>query len=497
MATKVYPTISTPKFGDLVFKNYKGGTKGPVQIFQHKSSGQATGLQLTLSGKPYVFVPQNIVEKGWVQDGKQYYLGNLLDEYNSKMLLEQSEVINLSGIGNYDQIAKDRNISTTGFLLPFRDASRTGLVTDNVRKYDPTKTDYHGAITGLSFIDNKPVYLTSPKGSFDGGTVVQAWIQPRGTIDYSGGSSETGEFWARNFKKGRSPLGSFGDFINDIVSSDLFKIGSLALGAYGLANLAAAPAAAGAGAAGAGAGAAGASLAPSSFQAALPGLGIETAATAAGATAVPGSFAAALPGLVAPVGILDLPSTGLLDTTTFPKEGIKATPATTGGASAPFATTPAYTELTTVVPAGGGAATVPGLSVPGLSSMGGGTGLTVPVTGGTVTEMGFVPTGATPSLGDPASFINNPDYLGSPVISEDYLALTGADMPGGISIKDALDAARLGSQLLSPQQQMIQQGGLLGGGGVNQPMGVDFSPLYGRTMVGLLPLAEQYRRSLL
>jgi len=43
-----------------------------------------------------------------------------------------------------------------------------------------------------------------------------------------------------------------------------------------------------------------ASLAPTSFQAALPGLGIETAASAAPFTAAPGSFQAAVPSLLAP-----------------------------------------------------------------------------------------------------------------------------------------------------------------------------------------------------
>jgi hypothetical protein len=40
------------------------------------------------------------------------------------------------------------------------------------------------------------------------------------------------------------------------------------------------------------------SVAPGSFQAALPGLGIQTAASAAPFTAIPGSFQAALPGLL-------------------------------------------------------------------------------------------------------------------------------------------------------------------------------------------------------
>ena len=296
---------------------------------------------------------------------------------------------------------------------------------------------------------------------------------------------------------------------SQIVGSDLFKVASLALAAYGVYNLGTTLAGAGGAEAVSAAAAGGASVAPQSFQALLAEKGIQTAATTAGSTAVPGSFAAALPGLVAPVGILDLPSYGLLDETTFPQDGISTT-IPPGGADMGVAQ-----GITVVPPATVGApATIAGLEAPGLSAMGGAQGVTVPVTTpvtmpngqvvmqpGVVSEMGFVPSTATPALGDPSSFINDPNLLYDPntpgaVISEDYLA-TNFSTPSGISIKDALDAARLGKQLLTPQQQM-QQGGLLSvGGGQAQPMGVDFSPLYGQTVVGLLPLAEQYRRSLL
>jgi hypothetical protein len=233
----------------------------------------------------------------------------------------------------------------------------------------------------------------------------------------------------------------------------------------------------------AGATAATSTAVPGSFQAALPGLGVQTAATTAGATAVPGSFAAALPGLVAPVGVLDLPSYGLLDTTDFSRvgeTGITGAPSTSGSVFDPFATAaPGVGEGIMVIPpsVAGGAATVAGLEAPGLSSMGGAQGITVPVQGGgVVSEMGFVPPGATPSLGDPGSFINNPDYLGSPVISEDYLGLTASDMPGGMNIQDALRMARTGMQLFGPQQQqLLGMGGYGGGGG--QAAGVDASGL--------------------
>lgn len=113
-----------------------------------------------------------------------------------------------------------------------------------------------------------------------------------------------------------------------------------------------------------------ASLAPTSFQAALPGMGIETAASAAPFTAAPGSFQAAVPSLLAPA----------------------------------------------------------------------------------------------------------------------------AATAGGIGATEALRTAAVANALLNPPA--IPQQGLLGRGG-GQPRGVDFSPLYQNNIVGLLPLAERYRRSLI
>ena len=58
---------------------------------------------------------------------------------------------------------------------------------------------------------------------------------------------------------------------------------------------------------------------------------------------------------------------------------------------------------------------------PGLSSMGGGYGFITPVTGGYMTSLGFVPTDHSQILGDPASFINDPNVLGKTVIGPDTL----------------------------------------------------------------------------
>lgn len=67
-------------------------------------------------------------------------------------------------------------------------------------------------------------------------------------------------------------------------------------------------------------------------------------------------------------------------------------------------------------------------TMPGLKDMGGGQGLTVPVEGGTVGGLGFTPTDASVVLGDPKSFINDPNVLGKPVMQVDpaYLESTTA-----------------------------------------------------------------------
>jgi hypothetical protein len=64
-------------------------------------------------------------------------------------------------------------------------------------------------------------------------------------------------------------------------------------------------------------------------------------------------------------------------------------------------------------------------SSPAIKAMGGGQGLTTnvtnPVTGetGVVSGLGYTPTGAAPVLGNPSSFINNPNVTGQPVMAVD------------------------------------------------------------------------------
>ena len=59
---------------------------------------------------------------------------------------------------------------------------------------------------------------------------------------------------------------------------------------------------------------------------------------------------------------------------------------------------------------------------PGLTPMGGGQGLTVTTPQGRVGALGLVPTGSSPILGDPKSFINDPTVLGKTVFGPDTVS---------------------------------------------------------------------------
>lgn len=130
---------------------------------------------------------------------------------------------------------------------------------------------------------------------------------------------------------------------------------------------------------------------------------------------------------------------------------------------------------------GGGTGITPGAAgeglqlptAPNIGAMGGGQGLLVPVDGGTVGALGLTPTGATPVLGDPKSFINDPNVLGQPVIAQGSLSPLS-------SLQNVLRGANLARQLLTPQQ--AQTPNLLGQAAqaASQMQGaVDYSSLLG------------------
>lgn len=84
-------------------------------------------------------------------------------------------------------------------------------------------------------------------------------------------------------------------------------------------------------------------------------------------------------------------------------------------------------------------------SMPSLPSMGGAQGLTAAVPGGTVGELGFTPTGASPVLGDPSSFINNPAVTGQPTIPTAPTAPTAPSVPTESLMSEAQFASILKS----------------------------------------------------
>lgn len=171
----------------------------------------------------------------------------------------------------------------------------------------------------------------------------------------------------------------------------------------------------------------------------------------------------------------------LLEGAQFPVEGLQGVASTAPSATAPFAT-----------------AATPGLTVPtvpGLSAMGGAQGLTIPVAGGTISELGLIPTGAVPALGPDGFFstslVNDPNVLGTPVFTTDAIALPTAAPTSSIGVTDALRTASVANAVLNPPA--MPQQGLLGGRQQSQ-----FSlPQAQPAVVGLLPLAERYRRSLI
>lgn len=139
-----------------------------------------------------------------------------------------------------------------------------------------------------------------------------------------------------------------------------------------------------------------------------------------------------------------LPSIDLFGGTTFPGQGIQV----------PAIDSSQVALLPDGTPIPGQGMQLP--TMPGIPSMGGGTGLTVGVPGGTVGELGFTPIGATPVLGDPGSFINDPAVLGQDVLQA---------APSTISLSDAFRAARAisnlsglgGQETTAPQRQDIGQ----------------------------------------
>jgi hypothetical protein len=157
-----------------------------------------------------------------------------------------------------------------------------------------------------------------------------------------------------------------------------------------------------------------------------------------------------------------LPPINLLDGVTFPSQGLSP-PTVNDLIQAPGALTPDVSLISPDAVFPGQGLISP--TMPGIAAMGGGQGATVGVPGGTVGQGGFTPTGAVPVLGDPSSFINDPDVLGQPVIKPES---------SSISLNDAFRAANLAQSLMAGQTQQQYPNQQLSG---TQATGVDLLSL--------------------
>lgn len=425
------------------------------------------GFGFNVNNQEYVYVPQSILNKGVVTGNQQHYFPAVITPgFNEKLQQEgkfytPEQITQLTGNNEFERDYKNSPYKNeTGVLVPVSllaqfPQNKEGKI---LRTYTmgPVEGGFiYGPIEGIYTNPNGQVTYKVQGGGKEN---PRAWINPD-TLDPQGLYYEPGDKW---YDTGLGKLG----------------IGLIALGTGGLALGAAGGGAAAGGAAAGGTAAAGGAAAGGTAAglggAAGTGITAGTTATGIGGGALGTGLTAGTTASGIGGGAL---GTGL----TAGAAGAGLTAGAAGGATAGTASTGlldtaqfAQTGQTGLTPgAAGQGLQVP--TTPGLSSMGGGTGLTVPVTGGTVTQLGFVPTGATPVLGDPASFINNPDVLGNTVFSTDYLAAPGA--AAGLSASDALRLMNQARGLLGAGQNPIvpQQQGLPQQAGGSR--GVDYSGL--------------------
>lgn len=393
------------------------------------------GFGFNVDNKDYVFVPASTIEKGFQKNGYQLYMPDVLrpefaEQLKSGIPYAVSDLAKSGTSTDFlDKYQKQGFTDERGFLIPkevFSSVPNQILESYKLGFVGPEGVST-GPIQGLSVVNGKPVYATGASGRQNAQSYI--YYDPNQKEDYSG------VIWQQWYEPGEKWY-----------DTTLGKIG-IALIVGGTAGLALGGAGAAAGGTAAGAGAAGG---------AAGGTGLTVGA--AGTTGLTAGAAGAT-GLVAPAGFTLAPGVGA--TIGAGTAAAAGSGSSTGGTGLLDTAQFGQTGQTGITPgAAGQGLQVP--TTPGLSSMGGGTGLAVPVTGGTVTQLGFVPTGATPVLGDPASFINNPDVLGNTVFSTDYLAAPGA--AAGMSVTDALRIANQARNLLAggqnpliPQQQGLPQ----------------------------------------
>ena len=113
--------LSTPKFGDIVFDGSELIGPGINTTTREGESWspekqKATDLTFRTPSGIYTFHPSNILEKGFVADGRQFYNPQVLK--NLDKIYEQGQPVSMKGVGWYEDFLKKNDLSTDGILLP-------------------------------------------------------------------------------------------------------------------------------------------------------------------------------------------------------------------------------------------------------------------------------------------------------------------------------------------------------------------------------------------
>ena len=164
--------LSGTKFGDLVLDGSEfvsGGKELTISGEEALARGyenlpyKATNLNLTINGQTYTFHPKNILEKGFVADGKQFYNPSVLA--NLDKAYEQGQAVNLKDVGWYDEFLKKNDLSTEGILLPagelnFKVAGGNGYKVAPIGNLTADGRVKLNEITGIGKVGDQYVYTT-------------------------------------------------------------------------------------------------------------------------------------------------------------------------------------------------------------------------------------------------------------------------------------------------------------------------------------------------
>lgn len=430
--------------------------------------------------KDYTFIPEDVITRGIKVGNNQYYYDWFLKEGNLENLMKDALPVDLAGVSWYGDWLRDKTgRSTSGILVP---TEKTSFADAPVYA---DVSNYGGGITGLAKKDGQYVYTTNRMAGYIDETNRNYWKEykhrgfladlardltdsgflPVALALLSGGagaslgasllpsaSAATQSLVGNAVLQGAMSELQGGDFIK---GAALGAAGSLAGGVQsGVAD------ALGGGAfkniaSGALIGGTMAELSGGDFaKGALLG-GVQSGINQA-KLSVAEDYLRSLPSgygdFPAPTeqDVLDYiaaesPTVTISDTTFKPDYSLSTGAPVIPEMGAQGVQVPTINEVIDVIggvdyslptPSSGLGLVMP--TAPNLESMGGAQGITVPVSGGTLTETGVIPTDYVPVLGDPNSFINQPPPDSGVKIEEPAPA-----QPEDISKKlAALDAAK-------------------------------------------------------